>query len=351
MQSNHQNAPQATASSGMALWLSASVGIVLFAMVLFCGIGGIGMAIFRSQAVTSSAPGKGSNLDGSVALVYCGWRVTKSTGTASEEPAIVNVLGVDEISDPAYVSKFVKEGSVGRTQIEGKTVYYDQLLGSSGTGFPITKDGYILTNKHVVEEVDDLLRATEKMKAVCKMNDYSEAIPIIWVFVGGEPYPADIVHVSQTYDLAIIKCSQQTPKFFSLSTANQVERGVEVSVVGFPGVVRDMNQGIAAFSGRDVNKLGATGTAKGFLAESDLVYYQTYGQINSQSKVGSMDVILHGAKINAGNSGGPLVFKETGVVLAINTWGHSQGDVNASLLLSQTRSEIDRHVPGVRWVK
>ncbi len=341
-------------SSGMLWWFIGGLGVVGFVMVLLCGVLAIGTPLIArvGGGGTISNVTDENRLKQSVGLVFCGWKVTANDGTVTEEPVVFALLGVNAIAtqNAAYASKFVNKQHLQVLERDGKKLYVEILAGSTGTGFTINQQGFILTNKHVVEEAENMMRATEKMASFSRIGDYAKVEPSLWVFLGQEPYAAEIVFVSQTYDMAILKCDHLTPNYFSLSKSAEIKRGSEVFAMGFPGVVRDLNNDLARMMGGENRGAGRSGTARGFLSEADLDYYQTDGKVSNSNRIRDVDVILHGAKISHGNSGGPLV-ASSGVVLGINTWGISEEAVNASQMIGQMQAEINERVTGVKWVR
>lgn len=338
--------------STWAIWTAGGATVVLMMLVGVCGAGALITSAIKALPVVSESSGSAEPND-AVALIFCGWRITSAAGVKKDQPAVINSVGADgkiDADKQDYVSRFVENGTLKKIPGKERVHIVEVLLGSTGSGFPVTDDGYIITNKHVVDDAAKLLRAADKVKRICEMNGYSEAIPTIWAFINGEPYVTDLIHISEKYDLAIIKSAEPTPTHYALSKSQNIGRGTQVSAVGFPGAVRDVNKGVTALLGMDAERLGASGTVKGFLSQADLNYYQTFGQVSSQSTLGSVEVIYHGAKINSGNSGGPLV-DNRGVVRGVNTWGVDSADVNASQVIGQMRNEIDLHIPKVNWVK
>lgn len=146
---------------------------------------------------------------------------------------------------------------------------------SLGSGFIISKDGYILTNNHVVEKATKIHIKTE----------------------GGEDYEAKVVGKDEKYDLALLKIKTKkgdTP-IVSFGDSDKLEVGDWVIAIGNPfGLSHTVTAGIVSAKDRVI---GA-------------------GPYD--------DFIQTDASINPGNSGGPL-FNIRGEVVGINTAIHAAG--------------------------
>jgi serine protease Do len=142
----------------------------------------------------------------------------------------------------------------------------------SGTGFIVSKDGYILTNNHVVADAD---------KVTVKLLDK-------------RTYPAKVVGRDPTTDVAVIKIDESNLPVASLGDDNNSRVGQWVVAIGNPlGFDFTVTAGIISAKGRPL-----PGLLEGKYAITD--YIQT------------------DAAINPGNSGGPLV-NIRGEVIGINS--------------------------------
>jgi serine protease Do len=139
---------------------------------------------------------------------------------------------------------------------------------SLGSGFIVSRDGYIVTNNHVVEKADE----------------------IVVILSGGEEYRARKVGADSKTDIALIKIeARQELPACNLGDSESVRVGDWVLAIGNPfGLGHTVTAGIVSAKGRD---LGA-------------------GAYD--------DFIQTDAPINPGNSGGPL-FDTAGNVVGINT--------------------------------
>ncbi len=145
---------------------------------------------------------------------------------------------------------------------------------SLGSGFVIDEQGYILTNRHVIEGADE----------------------IDVTFPDGKRYDAKIVGQDARTDVALIKIEPKgklTP--IPLGNSDVLEVGEWVMAVGnpfgLPGGGNSVTVGVVSFKGRDL-ELGVRNT--------------------------SVEMIQTDAAINPGNSGGPLI-NTRGEVVGINT--------------------------------
>ena len=148
----------------------------------------------------------------------------------------------------------------------------EQPQEASGTGFIVSKDGYILTNNHVVADADKVtVTLLDKRSFTAKV-------------IGRDP----------TTDVAVIKVDGSDLPVANLGDDNVARVGQWVVAIGNPlGLDFTVTAGIISAKGR-----GLPGLLKGSYAITD--YIQT------------------DAAINPGNSGGPLV-NIRGEVIGINS--------------------------------
>ncbi len=138
---------------------------------------------------------------------------------------------------------------------------------SLGSGFIISKDGYVLTNNHVVEGAETV---------IVRLNDRREFI-------------AEIVGTDPRSDVAVLKLDATDLPVVKIADSDNVKRGQWVVAIGSPfGFDYSVTAGIVSATGRALPD------------ESYVPFIQT-------------DVA-----INPGNSGGPL-FNLDGEVVGINS--------------------------------
>ncbi len=150
---------------------------------------------------------------------------------------------------------------------------------SSGTGFIVSSDGYILTNNHVVADAGDLAD-----KLTVKLLD-------------NRTFTAKVIGRDPTTDVALIKIDATNLPTVVLGEDSSAHVGQWVEAIGNPlGLNFTVTAGIVSAKGRQLN---------GLLNTPDNPY-------------AIMDYIQTDAAINPGNSGGPLVNLQ-GQVIGINS--------------------------------
>ena len=142
---------------------------------------------------------------------------------------------------------------------------------SSGSGVFFSKDGYIITNNHVIE------------------GGASYSV----VLANGDEIPAKLVGKDPFSDLAVVKVDQTAPAVAVLGNSDLLKPGETVIAIGSPlGDFRNtVTSGVISALGRSLD------SGSGFMMEN---------------------MVQTDAAINQGNSGGPLV-NLAGEVIGINT--------------------------------
>ncbi len=185
-------------------------------------------------------------------------------------PAVVNIFTSQEVKrprhpfmdDPLYRYFFGDQLDAGPQRREGL-----------GSGVIVSEQGYILTNHHVVESVDQIEVALADSRKI----------------------PARVVGTDPETDLAVLKVEQQKLPSITFAKVDQLRVGDVVLAIGNPfGIGQTVTFGIVSGLGR--SHLGIT-------------VYENFIQTD--------------AAINPGNSGGALV-DASGNLVGINTAIYSQ---------------------------
>jgi S1-C subfamily serine protease len=226
----------------------------------------------------------------------------------------------------------------------------------------VTPDGYLLTNKHVIQDNIDYADSDERQLLEEKRYQGIKKIePTIWVFfTRAERYKAKRVHASGDFDLAILKIERQSPHYLAVSSAppERAVPGTPVLVAGYPGVDREAIT-LKEKSEKRQQELVESGTIERYFPDMAFSYSVRRGAVNRFPFIRKLPewqrealVIQHDADTYSGNSGGPLL-REDGTVIGINTFVLGSGAAASrfyfSLTLPQLRAEIDRYAPGVVW--
>ena len=168
----------------------------------------------------------------------------------------------------------------------------------SGSGVVLSKDGYILTNTHVVTLEGATGSATIEVRTA---DDHV--------------YSATVVGTDPTNDLAVIKVNPLgylVPAAFANS--DQINVGDAVVAIGSPlGLDATVTSGIVSALNRTIQVANSAAPENGSSGSGGLQFLGTGSSANAIN----LSVIQTDAAINPGNSGGALV-NDQGQVLGIN---------------------------------
>jgi len=146
-----------------------------------------------------------------------------------------------------------------------------------GSGVIMSKDGYVITNAHVVEDADQ----------------------IIVTLNGGDRFEAKLIGIDNLTDVALLKIDGQDLPFADLGNSDNLMVGEWAIALGNPLGLFDISHTPTATAGI------ISGVDVDFGLKEEGHVYQ--------------DMIQTDASINSGNSGGPLV-NTLGHVIGINTF-------------------------------
>jgi S1-C subfamily serine protease len=201
----------------------------------------------------------------------------------------------------------------GATITDLKTGELVEIPGSRGTCFAIDPRGYLLTNRHVVEEFVKLSRADAKIEELEKTKAW-RVKPNLWVYFSKERYEARVVYTSTAHDMAVLKVERRGP-CFRLAANPDIIQGTHIYALGFPAA---SSQSLSVEGAIQKSMRKVSEAAESVLDESDFRYSITDGIISLIRHEAGTEYIQHSAEISGGNSGGPLIY-EDGSVLGINT--------------------------------
>ena len=215
-------------------------------------------ALILACAVTGGLAGWGG-----AAIAGSGSNSGKTTIQQSDrQPVTVQVKKVDGQTkmDPATVYASVVNSAVSINCSATSTNIFGQQTqtASSGSGFIITEDGYVVTNYHVV----------------------SGASSVQVTLYNGDTYDATVIGGDSDYDVAVLKINAAGLQPVTLGESADVNVGDTVLAIGNPlgELTFSMSQGIVSSCDRAINVDGTP-----------------------------FNMIQVDCSINPGNSGGPLV--------------------------------------------
>lgn len=206
--------------------------------------------VLREEIADNSHIGSGNSVSGSPG----------PTVEGGLTPAQVYARNVDSV---VAIECVVTDYSFGQL-VEGM---------SSGSGFVLTKDGYIVSNYHVVSDA-------EKITVIC--ND-------------GTEYAAELIGGDESNDIALLKVEATDLHAATIGNSDALIVGDQVAAIGNP-----------------LGELASTLTV-GYISAKDRIVTTDGSQIN---------MLQTDAAINPGNSGGPL-FNMKGEVIGITTAKYS----------------------------
>lgn len=216
---------------------------------------------------------------------------------ASKDVPVVEKFFIDPFSDDPFFKQFLGDGGSGFRipQFRQKGTQKQEI--SSGTGFIISDEGMILTNKHVVADAE--------ASYTVLMND-------------GSKKPAKVLARDPVQDLAVLKIEGSKFSFLSLGDSSGVKIGQTGIAIGnaLGEFSNTVSVGVISGLHRSVVASGAPGGPEEL-----------------------QELIQTDAAINPGNSGGPLL-NIRGEVIGINT-AIAQGAENIGFAIPINKAKRD----------
>jgi len=189
-----------------------------------------------------------------------------------------HISGLAERLKPALVQVRVRRAA--EPQAEGAVPEPPEERRSSGSGFLIRQDGYLITNEHVVADADVIQ---------VKLAD-------------GRRFTGRLVGKDERVDLALVKIEGTGLPVVPLGDSNRIRVGEFVLALGHPfGLEQTVSFGIVSRKGAPL-----------------------------QVATPGFDFIQTDAAVNPGNSGGPLV-NMAGEVVGINSMAARNGTIGFAI--------------------
>lgn len=207
-----------------------------------------------------------------------------------EKPYSPNLITQEVVQEESQIIEVVDKVSPAVVSIVIKTIDFDVFSGpvsgesGIGTGFIVDKGGLIVTNSHVVSNVN---------------GEYSV------VLKDGTTYEVDKIHMDQQNDLAILEIAARNLPTVDLGDSDRLKVGQKAVAIGnaLGQFQNTVTVGVVSGIGRSITAGAGFGTEQ-----------NTYES-----------VIQTDAAINPGNSGGPLL-NIAGQVIGINVATSSGAD-------------------------
>lgn len=211
------------------------------------------------------------------------------------KPAVVSIIISKEV--PNYEITYEKDGI---TEIKKQMDSTIKQVGS-GSGFIVSSDGLIVTNRHVVDKTD--------LKYTVMLNN------------DGQEHVAKILAQDPVLDIALIKIEAKNLPYLKLADSDKLEVGESVVAIGnaLGEFKNTVSAGVISGLSRSLSASGGGGF-KEFLYK----------------------VIQTDAAINKGNSGGPLL-NLNGEVVGINVaLAEDSSNIGFSLPINSVKSVIEQ---------
>jgi len=195
------------------------------------------------------------------------------------ERGFIELMNKDEVSKLIRIDKNVQPETLPDIAMSKAEAYVsspqDAIISSvtikhrqgHGSGFVIGADGYIITNYHVISELDD-------SKVV--MGD-------------GTEYSFEVVRENKVYDLALLKIDAQGLVPFQIREDRNIEIASDIYVIGTP-------------TAQDLSQTVSRGIISGL-----------------RPSVRNSKLIQTDASVNAGNSGGAIINKDGALIGVVSS--------------------------------
>ncbi len=251
---------------------------------------------FLGQDTNSTEEAASSSSDESVTTVLQEEQSATIEAVAKVSPSVGSIIVSQDLSklyDLSQPSPYDYFFGYPASQPQGEQEV------ASGTGFIVSSDGYILTNKHVI--------------------DVSEA-EYTFILQDGTQYDAQLVDTDPFNDIAVLKIDALDLPYVDLGDSDKMQLGQTVIAIGntlseYPNTV---TRGIISGIGRTITAGNGSGQ------------YETIEEVFQTD-----------AAINPGNSGGPLI-NSLGQVVGINTAVSQEGQlIGFAIPINQVKPDIE----------
>ncbi|MEI7749688.1 MAG: trypsin-like peptidase domain-containing protein [Candidatus Moraniibacteriota bacterium] len=303
----------------------SSKAAFFFAVIVFSFVAGIAGSMFerRLPEYVAKVPFLSSFLKQKQAVIADAGMKTGTSLATPTDPSDVALVGIVERSSASVVSVVASKdvaqvgnpsdlpsilrqfgfdvgngGTDGQAQGNAGATPQKQKIGS-GTGFFVSADGLVVTNKHVVSD---------------ETAEYTVVVP------GGKEYPAKVLARSPNQDIAVLKIDGTGFTPIPIGDSASLQVGQTAIAIGNP---------LGEFP-NSVSRGIISGLNRNLTAGSE------FGDSETLS-----DIIQTDAAINPGNSGGPLL-DLSGNVIGINVaMAQNAEGIGFAIPINQVKRVID----------
>lgn len=302
--------------------LSLKILIAIIIVSVFMGVG----VVYSGVKIVQWSIEKSQQLPRSGKDFFSGWK------DVFKKEEIKNVQPIKVVDEQSQVIEVVKKASpavvsiVASAQVPRFETYFDTPYGipqefeqffsiprqrqngtqeqkiGAGTGFIVSGNGYIITNKHVVSE--------ENAEYTVYLNDEKNR---------GEKIKAHVIARDPKNDLAVLKIEKENLPFLTFSDSGRLQVGQTVITIGYALGEFDNTVSKGVISG-----LSRSITAGGGLQRAEQL----------------KNLIQSDAAINPGNSGGPMLDIE-GNVIGVNVAMASAENIGFAILGNEAKEVFE----------
>lgn len=224
--------------------------------------------------------------------------VKEKTVIFSNEENLVKIIKSASLAVVSIVATTTATTTPTESRSSDQSVGAEKHPAPIGSGFFVSKDGIILTNKHIVEDV---------------------SLEYAAVASDGAIFPVTVLSRNSSQDIAVLKAEGSNFNFIPLGDSKNINIGQTTVAIG-------------SDSGEFQNTV-STGVVSGL--------NRVAAAINAVSgSEDSIALIQIDAAANPGNSGGPLI-DLNGKAIGINTVGAPRGNVGFALPINLAKKDLN----------
>ncbi len=317
---------------------------ILVAIVLLIGAGAWGWHLWQQQSTQKYPMAATNNLDAPTQNSSPpGQPVAINTSIPSPAtmPAVTTTMPLSPREE--LLAKDVALVVVALSYADAKEQW--RIPVATGTAFSISRDGIMLTNRHVIDPPGQI-NYPASLDEIGKPLVTLRGTSVMVCFSKTDAVEARVIYKSDQYDIALLKIERTFPRPLMLNHGQQ-HQGDDIFVCGFPGVVQD------AMSKSELTKEKINRRIEQYLAtgKMDLLDWLSTEAFRStltkgivsqpERNIGGVSYLQIDASVSPGNSGGPLLNSKDEVI-GIVTSGvfGGGGNYNFALKLEQLKNEL-----------